>query len=223
MKLIEDLGLLQHTKNSSRKFRFGIFECPKCNNHFKTLNYSWYLKKISTCPQCSRKVKYLKQVKTNKVNDDKLYGVWANMKTRCHNPKHLTYKNYGARGIRICDGWLNSFNKFKEWALKNGYNYIDKLELNRIDNDGDYTPDNCNFATRSENSQNTRLLHVNNTSGYRCVFWHKNAKKWMVIIHNNSVIYCKGGFNTAHEAAIAYNKYVIDNNTNHPLNIIDGS
>lgn len=90
------------------------------------------------------------------------FTIWTGMKARCLNPKSVSYKNYGARGISICHEWL-SFKAFHEWAIANGYS--DGLQLDRIDNDGDYCPSNCRWVTRAENARNTRTTHLITLNG----------------------------------------------------------
>lgn len=82
-----------------------------------------------------------------------LYGVWATMKHRCEDKKRAKYKDYGARGIKVCNAWQEP-NAFIEWALANGYKK--GLQLDRKDNDGDYSPNNCRWVTPKENSRNRR-------------------------------------------------------------------
>lgn len=82
-----------------------------------------------------------------------LYDVFQSMKKRCYTPRHRSYSRYGGRGIVICDIWLQNPNAFYSWALDNGYS--PGLQIDRIDNDGPYEPDNCRFATPAQNQHNT--------------------------------------------------------------------
>lgn len=81
-----------------------------------------------------------------------LYRRYCHMKERCYNPKDKRYHRYGGRGIKICDEWLEDYEKFEKWSLENGYEQ--NLVLDRINNDGDYSPNNCRYVTISENNQN---------------------------------------------------------------------
>lgn len=76
------------------------------------------------------------------------------MKSRCGNTKVPCWKRYGGRGIKVCDEWINDFAAFRTWALANGYKT--GLTIDRIDNDGNYTPENCQWLTLSENSKKVR-------------------------------------------------------------------
>ena len=87
----------------------------------------------------------------------RLYNTYYSMKERCYNPKRWNYKYYGARGIRVCDEWKNDYQIFKKWAYENGYN--DNLSIDRINNDGNYEPNNCKWSTEKEQKNNTRRNH----------------------------------------------------------------
>lgn len=96
-----------------------------------------------------------------------LFNIWETMKNRCENPKREKYKDYGARGIKVCDEWKKA-SAFVEWALSNGYRK--GLQLDRIDNNSDYSPQNCRWVTPKENSRNrrnTKLLTINGET--KCV------------------------------------------------------
>lgn len=88
------------------------------------------------------------------MDDRRLYNIWSCMRQRCNNPNHTAARWYHDRGIRVCDAWNNDFQAFQTWALNNGYR--EDLTIDRIDPDGWYTPDNCRWVSRSENSKGAR-------------------------------------------------------------------
>lgn len=87
----------------------------------------------------------------------KEYVAWQDMKARCNNPGHKSYHRYGGRGIRVCDTWINSFQQFsRDMGIKPEYGY----SLDRIDNNGNYCPENCRWATRKEQDRNRSTLRL---------------------------------------------------------------
>lgn len=83
--------------------------------------------------------------------------VHSNMIQRCYNPLSPFYGRYGGRGVKVCEEWRHNRKAFEKWAMQNGY--TDELTLDRIDNDGDYTPSNCRWVTMKENSNNRSSCH----------------------------------------------------------------
>ena len=81
----------------------------------------------------------------------RLYRIYSNAKQRCYNPNNPRYNCYGGKGITICDEWLNDFKSFYIWSVSNGY--TDELTLDRLDAEKGYSPQNCRWITKAENSK----------------------------------------------------------------------
>jgi hypothetical protein len=124
------------------------------------------------------------------------------MKSRCSNPKHQWYPYYGGRGISVCDEWME-FVPFMNWALANGY--ADNLTIERTDNDGNYTPTNCKWATQHEQSMNKG--HLRSKTGYVGVRKHKNGGFVAEVIRHRKYYYV-GHFATVEQANIARIKFL---------------
>jgi hypothetical protein len=95
-------------------------------------------------------------------SQSRLYNIWRGVKRRCLNHNYHHYQNYGGKGIRICDEWLK-YENFEEWALANGYS--DNLTIERLDSNGDYCPENCVWADRIEQNNNTSRNHYAEWNG----------------------------------------------------------
>jgi hypothetical protein len=141
----------------------------------------------------------MKQEKHGKSHSPE-YQAWRDMKYRCYNPNVKSYKYYGARGIKVCDQWRNSFTKFLEdVGERPGKGY----SLDRIDNAGNYEPGNVRWETQENQMRNTRLLRKSK-SGVRGVIYHKttpNQKKvWRAQITVDYKVVYLGYHETIEEA-----------------------
>lgn len=107
--------------------------------------------RVKSCG-CLRKEITTSRNKTHDLRNHRLYRIWANMKSRCFNPNSSRYNRYGGRNISVCKEWRNDFKTFYDWAVCNGYD--DSLSIDRIDNNGNYEPDNCRWETNKAQSRN---------------------------------------------------------------------
>ncbi len=153
------------------------------------------------------------------LRDHILYSVWYNIKRRCYNKKNVAYKNYGGRGISICNEWLNDFKAF--------YDYVSELDnynkpgytLDRKNNNKGYEPDNMKWSTKHEQNAN-QGRRKKNTTGYRGV--NKWRSKYCCHITVNKVRYYLGSFLTAEDAAIVRDRFILENDlSEYPLQIIN--
>lgn len=98
----------------------------------------------------------------------RLYGVWCNMKNRCRNPNVRSYKDYGDKGVVVCEEWANDFGAFSRWAYKSGYDpnaSYGKCTIDRIDPFGNYCPENCRWVDlkiQANNKRNSKQISVGN-------------------------------------------------------------
>ena len=208
MTIVEDLGLQFATKKSKEKRRYVVLECSECNNTLRTSASSGKNQTTSICMNCFRT--------THGKSNTRIHRVLVYMKQRCYNKKNTNFEYYGGRGVSICDEWINNPEIFEAWSLANGYK--EHLTIDRENNDGNYTPDNCRWVTKSIQARNQRKLRKNNTSGYKCVHWCEKDKAWVASITiDNRLIFIKQSKDII-ECALAYDKYVTDNNLEHTKN-----
>lgn len=169
-----------------------------------------YVHGLGYCDKHYQRIKKNGTVKTTKnmrggTLRHPYYGSYRSMIERCNNPKAISYKNYGGRGITVCDRWISSFQNFVDDM---GEKPDSSFTLDRIDNDGNYEPSNCKWSSRSEQSYKSRSLKYKYT-GATGATWHKNNKKWTAQIGYQNELIHLGSFDTELEAREAYEKAAI--------------
>lgn len=186
----------------------GIFKCGYCDNMFEAKVNNIKTGGTRSCG-CQRTNEH---AKIHGLRAHRCYSIWNAMMQRCFKPKNKAYKDYGGRGITVCEEWLNPKN-FLAWCDET---YIEGHTLDRINNDVGYNPDNCRWVSMKIQAHNRRASK-NNTSGYIGVYYNKRDNLiYTNITHNRKSIHI-GTFKTFEEAALARNKYIIKNKLPHKL------
>ena len=134
-------------------------KCLGCGTEKDIVGATLIKGKSRMCRKCSAKI-----CNATKWHGDPIIHIFSGMWQRCYDKNSIGYKDYGARGITICDEWLNDRTKFYEWAYANGYEK--GLSIERIDNDLGYSPSNCKFIPKSEQPKNRRC----------CIFITRNGE-----------------------------------------------
>lgn len=208
-KILKDLGMLYATVSSKQKRHYCIYECGYCGTEFKAQTGNINSRTTISCG-CQRKIN--SQNIIHGLTKHPLYDTWYNMIRRCTNPAYIQYKDYGGRGITVCEEWKDVRN-FIKWAEST---YIEGHTLDRIDNGGNYEPTNCRWADVSTQALNKRKA-ITNTSGFVGVDFRKQGGKYLarIVVMGNRV--SLGTFKTKEEAVQARDNYIIENNLPHKL------
>lgn len=146
LTVVEDLG-----NNNSGK-SYWLCRCD-CGNYTKVSGGDLRNNHIKSCGCLKKEVSSKSK---HGLSHSRIWGKWRGMIRRCENPNHHQYKNYGGRGIKVCDEW-HSLEKFAEWAFSKGFDDSKgryDCTLDRIDVNGDYCPENCRWISTKENCNN---------------------------------------------------------------------
>ncbi|WP_404407675.1 hypothetical protein [Jeotgalibacillus malaysiensis] len=157
----------------TNKHWHGIWECECVCGNITNVHYSNLYSGITKSCGCLKRESTIKRntkhgLSGGEKNATRLYRIWLHMRGRCLSIKNLDYKHYGARGISICKEW-NDYKSFYDWSMESGYQ--ENLTIERINNDGNYEPSNCRWATRKEQARNTRMTIYVEYEGETKTLW----------------------------------------------------
>lgn len=139
-----------HIKPSGGKQRLAIYVCDCGKEEVKYVS-NVNVGRVKNCSICSRALAGKARGTHNNTNHP-LYRKWCDMKNRCYNSKVDRFKNYGGNGIKVCDEWKNSFQKFYDWSIENGWK--EGLTIERKNIKLDYSPENCTYIPYKEQDYN---------------------------------------------------------------------
>ncbi|MBQ2284235.1 MAG: hypothetical protein II244_01070 [Clostridia bacterium] len=157
------------TKNKTTHFWLCKCECGK----YTIVNISNLINGHTKSCGC---LKHKATVITHNLSNTRLYKIYYNIKSRCNNPKNKKFKDYGLRGITLCQEWEEDFMTFYNWSIANGY--TDKLTIDRIDNNGNYEPSNCrwvDYTLQANNRRTSKLITYKNET-HTLAEWSKITK-----------------------------------------------
>lgn len=176
LTVIEKAGVKGAGKRGSKSL--WLCKCD-CGNEKVILRNSLVSGITKSCGCLGRENKRTMHLKHGMAKT-RLWNIWCGIKDRCNRPNNQDYGRYGGRGISICDEWKNDFQSFHDWSMKNGYR--EDLTIDRIDNDGNYCPDNCRWVTRKEQTRNrsiTRTIPLARIAEIDCITYQEAYDKYV--------------------------------------------
>lgn len=209
-------------KTRIQRTRWGLFRCLHCGQLFESNLFAAKKIQVKYCSKQCVMAATRSQVDGGNEKHP-LYSRWLSMRQRCLNPSSSNYKNYGARGIKIED-FLLDFGNYVHY-VESLPNYPSQLsedwQLDRIDNDKGYERGNLRWTNRSIQITNTRKKTNSYHSNYVGITYSTIHKKWVARINFKGKVLYARTFDTEYEAVIARDKFIIENNLTHTLNILE--
>lgn len=159
-EIIGSLIFIRETGVNRNKKRTALFRC-RCGVEFEAVIASAVSGNTKSCG-CYEKEQASIRSRKHGMRHSAEYAIWCGIKKRCYNPKDINYKNYGSKGIKVCEKWVNDFAAFFKDL---GFRPSHKHSVERIDSKGDYEPNNCRWATSVEQNRNRRNNHLVSYNG----------------------------------------------------------
>lgn len=149
---------LEVIRKADRGITRWICQCD-CGNTVELMAWQFFQNKSCGCMERENKKNLGRFTVKHGMTETRLYSVWRGVKDRCTNPNTEHYDRYGGRGIRICDEWLHSFEAFRDWSIKAGYDETltgKEQSLDRVNVDGNYCPENCRWISMKQQARNRK-------------------------------------------------------------------
>jgi hypothetical protein len=201
IEVLEDLGMRYPTSKSKKKKRYYLCKC-ECGKLFEPIADNVRAGVTKSCGCLRRKPP------THGLTRNPNYKRWVNMRLRCTDPENKYYNDYGGRGIKVCDEWLDDPIAYIEYvnSLPNANGY--RLSIDRVDNNKGYEPGNLRWATQSEQMTNTRR-RASKLPGEPNITWYEKNSKWRVRLKGEHI----GYYSTIEEAIVARDKKLVLHST----------
>lgn len=177
LTVIEKAGMSGEGKRGSRSL--WLCRCD-CGNEKIVSRNSLVTGNTNSCGCLEMEIKKTMHLKHGMAKT-RLWNIWRGMRDRCSRERNNDYPHYGGKGIKVCEDWNRNFEAFKKWALKNGYE--DDLTIDRIDNYGDYCPENCRWVTRKEQTRNrsiTKTVTISEIAEIDGISYQEAYKKYVL-------------------------------------------
>lgn len=203
---IKVIGFYGYSEKGKSGKRIGLWSC-ECRCGKIILRRAYAIKKChpKSCgcyvqARRGNRKRHDYHTKHGLANKHALYRTWKNMKQRCYNPNNKHFYTYGGRGIKVCEEWLTNAKSFYDWGISNGWK--PRLSIDRIDNDGNYSPENCQWITIGENNIKKSIQNPK-----------KGSKAWCATLTEEQVKNIRIDLASGMRPYIVRDKYGLSRNT----------